>query len=189
MDRAMKEIATSSAEIAAINKSISEIAFQTNILALNAAVEAARAGSAGAGFAVVADEVRALAQRSAQAADATSLKVGEATRRSQQGMEAAGKVATRLDQILGHAKEVNGLVDSIATASAEQSQGLAQIATALSQIDTITQSNATEADHTAVAAREFDQETVQLGEIIQDLHALIGQRGGGVGAAAVSQAK
>jgi len=99
MDRAMKEIATSSAEIAAINKSISEIAFQTNILALNAAVEAARAGSAGAGFAVVADEVRALAQRSAPAAHATSVKVGEATRRSQQGMEAAGKVATRLDQI------------------------------------------------------------------------------------------
>ena len=180
MDRAMKEIAKSSAEIAAINKSISEIAFQTNILALNAAVEAARAGSAGAGFAVVADEVRALAQRSSQAADATSVKVGEATRRSQQGMEAAGKVATRLDQILGHAKEVNGLVDSIATASAEQSQGLAQIATALAQIDTITQSNATEADHTAGASREFDQETVQMGEIIKDLHVLIGQRGGGV---------
>jgi len=180
MDRAMKEIAKSSAEIAAINKSISEIAFQTNILALNAAVEAARAGSAGAGFAVVADEVRALAQRSAQAADATSVKVGESTRRSQQGMEAASKVATRLDQILGHAKEVNDLVDSIATASAEQSQGLSQIANAMTQIDTITQANATEADHTAGAAREFDQETVQMGEIIKDLHVLIGQRGGGV---------
>ena len=177
MDRAMKEIAKSSGEISAINKSISEIAFQTNILALNAAVEAARVGSAGAGFAVVADEVRALAQRSAQAADATSVKVGEATRRSRQGMEAAGKVATRLEQILGHAKEVNGLVDSIATASAEQSQGLAQIAT-------ITQSNATKADHKAGTAREFDQETAQMGEIIQDLHVLIGQRGGGVNAKA-----
>ena len=189
MDRAMKEIATSSAEIAAINKSISEIAFQTNILALNAAVEAARAGSAGAGFAVVADEVRALAKRSAQAADATSVKVREATRRSQQGLDAAGKVAIRLEQILGHAKEVNGLVDSIATASAEQSHGLTQIATALAQIDTITQSNATEADHTAGAAREFDQETVQLGEIINDLHELIGQTGVGTGSVAVAQVK
>ncbi len=175
MDQAMREIGSSSAEIAKINKTISEIAFQTNILALNAAVEAARAGSAGAGFAVVADEVRALAQRSAEAAEATAVKVGEATRRSQQGMAAAGKVAARLDQILTHAKEVNSLVDSIATASAEQSQGLAQIAIALAQIDTITQSNATEADHTAGAARAFDQETVQIGEIIKDLQVLIGQ--------------
>jgi len=72
-------------------------------------------------------------------------------------------------------------VDSIATASVEQSQGLAQIATALAQIDTITQSNANDADHTALAAREFDHETVQMGGIIKDLQVLIGQTGTGQG--------
>ena len=75
---ATRNIDQFSSQIGTINKTIGDIAFQTNILALNAAVEAARAGSAGKGFSVVADEVRNLAAKSAEAAQNTNVQIGRA---------------------------------------------------------------------------------------------------------------
>lgn len=174
MNTVMNAIQASSSEITKINRQIDEVAFLTNILALNAAIEAARAGAAGAGFAVVADEVRALAQRSAQAARETSEKVADASRRSHQGAEACASVAAGLEEILSRANEVNGLVSEIATASSEQSLGLEQVTTSISQIDKVTQNNAAQADHTAASSAAFDAETENLAVIIEDLQALIG---------------
>ncbi|HEV2692711.1 MAG TPA: methyl-accepting chemotaxis protein, partial [Verrucomicrobiae bacterium] len=91
--KAMTGIKTASEDIKKILKNIDEIAFQTNILALNAAVEAARAGEAGAGFAVVADEVRNLAQRCAQAARETAVKIEDSVVKSHEGAAISAGVA------------------------------------------------------------------------------------------------
>jgi len=176
MQSVMDSIKASSAEITAINRQIDEVAFMTNILALNAAIEAARAGSAGAGFAVVADEVRGLAGRSAEAARETAGKVADASRRSDQGVEACRSVAEGLQEILVMTKEVNSLVAEIATGTSEQNRGLEQVTTSISQIDKVTQSNASEADQTAASASAFDSEAENLAISIADLQALIGGR-------------
>ncbi len=176
MQSVMEAINVSSGKIFAINKTIDEIAFQTNILALNAAVEAARAGEAGAGFAVVAEEVRSLARRSSEASRETADKVADAAQHSKQGVAAVKELSLGLDAILGKAVETNRLIESIATATAEQSTGLEQINNAIQQIDKITQSNASEADLTARTALGFEQEIVQMNEVLETVRAVIGAK-------------
>jgi methyl-accepting chemotaxis protein len=174
MQAAMNAIQQSSNDISKIIKTIDEIAFQTNILALNAAVEAARAGEAGAGFAVVADEVRSLAQRSAIAAKETADKIADACTRSAQGVELSVKVSAGLQQILEKSREVDRLVNEVAAASNEQSEGLAQINMAVSQMDKVTQSNAANAEETASAAEELNAQSEELRNAAAQLAALVG---------------
>ena len=178
---AMDAIKTSSADIAKIIKTIDEIAFQTNILALNAAVEAARAGEAGAGFAVVADEVRNLAQRCAQAAKETAGKIEDAVQKSARGAEISAKVAKSLEEIVGKARKVDEMAGEVAAASQEQSQGIAQVNTAVTQMDKVTQSNAANAEESAAAAEELTAQAETLKDAVAELLRLVdgqGRQGG-----------
>ena len=174
---AMDAIKTSSADIAKIIKTIDEIAFQTNILALNAAVEAARAGEAGAGFAVVADEVRNLAQRCAQAAKETASKIEDAVQKSAVGADISATVAKSLEEIVGKARQVDEMAGEVAAASQEQSQGIAQVNTAVTQMDKVTQSNAANAEESAAAAEELTAQAESLKEAVSDLLRLVDGQG------------
>lgn len=174
MSAAMDAIKNSSDDIAKIIKTIDEIAFQTNILALNAAVEAARAGDAGMGFAVVAEEVRSLAQRSAQAAKETSVKIGEAIGNTSQGVEICTKVGAALNGIVSQARLVDELAADVATASGEQSQGIDQVNLAVSQMDKVTQSNAAHAEESAASAEELSAHAQSMQECVTELLALVG---------------
>jgi len=173
MQSAMDAIKESSTGISQIIKTIDEIAFQTNILALNAAVEAARAGEAGAGFAVVAEEVRNLAQRSAQSAKETSGKIEEAIRNSGRGVEISAKVAESLGVIVEKARAMNTLVNEIASASSEQDRGIAQLTTAVQEMDKVTQSNASNAEETASASEELNAHADSLKETVLELVKLV----------------
>ncbi len=173
MKNAMDAIKESSSGISQIIKTIDEIAFQTNILALNAAVEAARAGEAGAGFAVVAEEVRNLAQRSANSAKETSVKIEGAIRNSDRGVAISAKVSESLDVIVHKARGMNQLVAEIATASQEQDKGIGQLTTAVTEMDKVTQSNASNAEETASAAEELNSHADSLKETVADLVRLV----------------
>jgi methyl-accepting chemotaxis protein len=176
MSSAVADIKATSDDIAKIIKTIDEIAFQTNILALNAAVEAARAGEAGLGFAVVAEEVRNLAQRSATAARETAEKIERSLHATSRGVDISGKVVTRLQEIVSTAREVDQLVTQIASASNEQTEGIGQVGTAVTQIEKVTQSNAAGAEETASAAQDLNRQTVNLRQSIEQLSMLIGGR-------------
>ncbi len=176
---AMKDIDTSTAQVAKIVKDIDEIAFQTNILALNAAVEAARAGEAGAGFAVVADEVRSLAQRSAAAAKETARKIELAIDSSRKGAQCTARVGESLGQITRKVADTDALVGEIATAAHEQARGIEQITLALEQIDKVSQANAANAEGTAAAAEQVEAQGEALNRLVGQLQKLAGGRSGG----------
>jgi methyl-accepting chemotaxis protein len=174
MSAAMEAIKVSSDDIAKIIKTIDEIAFQTNILALNAAVEAARAGETGMGFAVVADEVRNLAQRSAQAARETAVKIEGAIARTGQGVEISNKVGQALNDIVAKVRQVDELVAEVAGASREQTQGITQINAAVGEMDRVTQSNASSAEESASAAEELNAQAAHMKQSVAELLKLIG---------------
>jgi methyl-accepting chemotaxis protein len=169
----MGAIKLSSEKVARINKTIDEIAFQTNILALNAAVEAARAGEAGMGFAVVADEVRNLAQRSAVAARDTADLIEEAIANSNQGAAKLEQVATAIRGITDSASKVKGLVDEVNEASKQQTQGIGQVATAVTQVSAVTQTAAASAEESAAAAQELSAQSQTVSDLVRQLEALV----------------
>ncbi len=158
----MKGINDSSKKIADIISVIDGIAFQTNILALNAAVEAARAGEQGRGFAVVASEVRSLAGRSADAAKEIKSLIVASVERVEQGTTLVDKAGATMTEVVNNIRRVTDIMGEISVASTEQSQGVAQVGEAISQMDQVTQQNAALVEECAAAAESLKRQSQQL---------------------------
>jgi methyl-accepting chemotaxis protein len=152
---AVKQTVAAMKQIAGKIGIIDDIAYQTNLLALNAAIEAARAGEHGKGFAVVAAEVRKLAERSQVAAQ----EIGELAGGSVAKAETAGKL---LDEMVPAINKTSDLVQEITSTSEEQSAEVGQVNTAMSQLNRVTQQNASSSEQLAATAEEMSSQATKL---------------------------
>ncbi|EMY7014911.1 methyl-accepting chemotaxis protein [Salmonella enterica] len=166
MVETMAQISDSAQKINDIIGLIDGIAFQTNILALNAAVEAARAGEQGRGFAVVAAEVRHLAQRSADSAKEVRALIDKSGEHVQAGNEQAEKVSCIMNDVANSAREAKLTMEEMLCCAEEQSCGIEQVRIAVSEMDRVTQQNATLVEESAAATGALTQQTNKLTQVM-----------------------
>jgi methyl-accepting chemotaxis protein len=160
----MGEIDSASRRIADIIGAIDGIAFQTNILALNAAVEAARAGEQGRGFAVVASEVRTLAQRSAAAAREIKALIAASVEKVATGSQLVAEAGSTMEEIVAAVQRVSEVVGGVTASASQQSDGIGQVNTAMSQLDHMTQENAALVEQSAAAAESLKVQAARLAQ-------------------------
>ncbi len=161
---AMGRIEKSSGEISQIITVIDDLAFQTNLLSLNAGVEAARAGEAGRGFAVVATEVRALAQQSANSARDIKQLINQSTEHVGEGADLVQRASQELNNIFEGVGTISGHIKDISGSLNQQSATLAQINNAISELDHVTQSNASMVLETTEISKSLQNDSAKLSD-------------------------
>ncbi|MCO2830238.1 methyl-accepting chemotaxis protein PctA [Pseudomonas aeruginosa] len=190
MNELSEKISASCANIEALNSRtvnigqilevIKGISEQTNLLALNAAIEAARAGEAGRGFAVVADEVRNLAHRAQESAQQIQkmieeLQVGareavatmtESQRYSLESVEIANRAGERLSSVTGRIGEIDGMNQSVATATEEQTAVVDSLNMDITEINTLNQEGVENLQATLRACGELETQAGRLRQLV-----------------------
>ncbi|UVK97630.1 methyl-accepting chemotaxis protein [Pseudomonas sp. B21-048] len=190
MNQLSSMLSTSSTNIESLNSKtvnigqilevITSISQQTNLLALNAAIEAARAGEAGRGFAVVADEVRNLAHRTQESAQQVQtmieeLQIGaresvstmsDSQRHSQDSVEIANLAGERLNSVTLRISEIDGMNQSVATATEEQTAVVESINVDITEINTLNQEGVENLQSTLRACSDLEQQASRLKQLV-----------------------
>ncbi len=164
---AMNDISVSSEKIKNIISTIEDIAFQTNILSLNASIEAARAGEAGKGFAVVADEVRNLAGKSAEASEETAKLIEHSVNAVVLGKQLADETSNSLNEVVIHSQDIEKIIVSINEESHDQNNQITSVNEKITQIESLINSAASNAEQSAAAADQLNEQATALKAMLE----------------------
>jgi methyl-accepting chemotaxis protein len=115
---------------------------------------------------VVAQEVRELAQRSAKAAKEIKELIRNSSVEVEGGVKLVRETGDALKTIETYVVTINQHMDAIATSAREQSVGLAEVNTAVNQMDQVTQQNAAMVEETNAASATLANEASRLRELI-----------------------
>jgi methyl-accepting chemotaxis protein len=156
-------------QIGEIIETVNAIADQSKLLALNASIEAARAGDEGRGFAVVAMEVRQLAEQSREATERVGdilSEIQQATNTAvmvtEEGSKGAAAGIELVDRAGDAIRELARTIESaaeaaiqIAASTHQQTNGMDQLGTAMTQIKQATVQTAASTQQTEQSIRDL----------------------------------
>ena len=166
-NEAMERIRASSGRISEVTKLIDDIAFQTNLLALNASVEAARAGGeAGKSFAVVAQEVRSLATSAGEASSDVRRMIEESLADIENGARSVDAASSALQDISRSVGLAADEMAGIAERSEAQATRLTEITGFVRDLDGIAAQNAQLVEDTSAAIASTDEQARALDTVV-----------------------
>jgi methyl-accepting chemotaxis protein len=114
-------------------------------------------------------------QRSAKAAKEIKDLISNSTNEVESGVKLVRETGEVLKTIEQYVVTINHHMDSIATSAREQSTGLAEVNTAVNQMDQVTQRNAAMVEETNAASASLANEAGRLRELISQCN--LGPRG------------
>ena len=197
MDATISAIGSTSKEMTGILGIINDISDRINLLSLNAAIEAARAGEYGRGFAVVADEISKLADQTSSSVKDIAMLIAKSESEIVKGMSGVEDTVKLMREILSGVEESNrmiaavnkametaidstgrahGAVDTvkqrseeITTASVEQKTAALEVMKTITDINQLSQTNASRAEDITGHSRDIAAMAKDLREKITSL--------------------
>jgi Methyl-accepting chemotaxis protein (MCP) signalling domain/Single Cache domain 2 len=110
--------------------------------------------------------VRSLAKRSSEAAGEIRKLIGESTEQVSASVARIENVSATLDAVVSGVQDVSARLRGIATASAEQSQGLREMSQNVGNLDEITRQNAAMVEESSAASHELVERAQMLSSAV-----------------------